>query len=97
MGAETCNFLKLLKTVIVGALWLCLGLLSMRINNDGVTAPKARSSYAGLKNRFLLPTPCAVRSLSTLSRTGVGNVVSQHGNLHCAANSVAGRVAVCSE
>ena len=31
MGAENWNFLKLLKTMIVGALWLRLGLLSIRI------------------------------------------------------------------
>ena len=49
MGAENWNFLKLLKTMIVGTLWLCLGLLSIRIlcflesdKNYGVTAPKAR-------------------------------------------------------
>ena len=35
--------------------------------------------------------------LSTLSRAGVGDVVSQHGNSHCAAYSVAGGVAVRSE
>ena len=31
MGAENRNFLKLLKTMIVGALWFRLGLLSIRI------------------------------------------------------------------
>ena len=31
MGAENWNFLKLLKTMIVGALWFRLGLLSIRI------------------------------------------------------------------
>ena len=31
MGSENWNFLKLLKTIIVGALWFCLGLLSIRI------------------------------------------------------------------
>ena len=53
MGAENWNFLKLPKTMIVGALWLCLGLLSIRIlcflksdKNYGVTAPKARGENA---------------------------------------------------
>ena len=48
MGAENLNFLNLLKTMIVGALWFRLGLLSIRIlyflksdKNDGVMAPKA--------------------------------------------------------
>ena len=46
MGAENWNFLKLLKTMIVGVLWFCLGflsirILSIRIKNDGVMAPKA--------------------------------------------------------
>ena len=48
MGAENWNFLKLLKTMIVGALWFRLGLLIIRIlcflkldKNDGVMAPKA--------------------------------------------------------
>ena len=31
MGAENRNFLKFLKTMIAGALWFCLGLLSIRI------------------------------------------------------------------
>ena len=31
MGAENWNFLKLLTTIIVGALWFRLGLLSIRI------------------------------------------------------------------
>ena len=31
MGTENLNFLKLLKTMIVGALWFCQGLLSIRI------------------------------------------------------------------
>ena len=31
MGAENWNFLKLLKTMIEGALWFCLGLLCIRI------------------------------------------------------------------
>ena len=39
MGAENCNFLKFLKTMIVGVLWFRLGLLCYRITNDGVTAP----------------------------------------------------------
>ena len=53
MGAENWNFLKLLKTMIVGALWFRLGLLSISIlcvlksdKNDGVTAPKAGSENA---------------------------------------------------
>ena len=48
MGAENWNFLKLLKTMIVGALWFRMGLLSNKIlyflksdKNDGVMAPKA--------------------------------------------------------
>ena len=48
MGAKNWNFLKLLKTMIVGALWFCLGLLRIRIlcflksdTNDGVMAHKA--------------------------------------------------------
>ena len=47
MGAENWNFLKMLKTIIMGALWFRLGLLSIRIlcfynriTNDGVMAPK---------------------------------------------------------
>ena len=47
MGAENWNFLKLLRTMVVGALWFCLGLLSIRIHffgnrikNYGVTVPK---------------------------------------------------------
>ena len=43
MGAENWNFLKLLKTMIVGALWFYLCFLSIRIfcflksdKNDGV-------------------------------------------------------------
>ena len=31
MGAENWNFLKLLKTIIVGALWFRLGFLSIRM------------------------------------------------------------------
>ena len=31
MGAENLNFLKLLKTMLVGALWFLLGLLSIKI------------------------------------------------------------------
>ena len=49
MGAENLDFLKLLKNMIVGALWLRLGLLSIRIlcfsksdKNDRITASKAR-------------------------------------------------------
>ena len=49
MGAENWNFLKLLKTMIVGVLWFRLGLLSINKilcflksdENDGVMAPKA--------------------------------------------------------
>ena len=48
MGAENWNLLKLLKTMIVEALWFRLGLLSITIlcflkldKNDGVMAPKA--------------------------------------------------------
>ena len=40
--AKNCNFLKLLKTMIVGALWFRPGLLCIRIllflKNDGVMA-----------------------------------------------------------
>ena len=59
MGAENWNFLKLLKTMIVGALWLRLGLLSIRIlcflksdKNRGVTltAPNfAKFQYFSIK------------------------------------------------
>ena len=45
MGAKNWNFLTLLKTMVVGALWFRLGLLSISIlcflksdKNDGVTA-----------------------------------------------------------
>ena len=50
MGAENWNFLKLIKTKIVGALWFRLGLLCISIllkkllnwiQNDGVMAPNA--------------------------------------------------------
>ena len=40
MGAEIWNFLKLLKTMIVGALWFRLGLLKSD-KNDRVSAPEA--------------------------------------------------------
>ena len=30
-GAKNMNFLKLLKTIIVGAAWFCLGLLCIKI------------------------------------------------------------------
>ena len=46
MGAENMNFLELLKTMIVGALWFRLGLLCMRILFflQKVTAPNVGSS-----------------------------------------------------
>ena len=42
-------------------------------------------------------SPSTLRgTLSTLSRAGVGVVVSQHDTSHCAAYSVAGGVSICS-
>ena len=52
MCAENCNFLKLLKSMIVGALWFRMGLLSIRIlcflnriTNDGVMAPEIAQNH----------------------------------------------------
>ena len=55
MGAEIWNFLKLLKTMIVGALWFRLGLLKSD-KNDGVLAPEAGAKmHSASKNAPNLP------------------------------------------